>query len=95
MNQELDIIYAAIDEVNASAGPDEQIAKTTETPLLGSASGVDSLAFVNLVVAIEQEVESRLKKTLVLVTEETMTSGEHPFLTVGTLAKHLSHRLKQ
>ena len=95
MNQEIEIIYAAIDEVNATSGPEDQIVKSIETPLLGSAAGLDSLTFVNLIVAIEQEIEQRLKRTMILVTEETMSGGEHPFLTVGSLAKHLNHRLKQ
>jgi acyl carrier protein len=94
MDQELEIVYAAIDEVNATSGGDHLIAKAVDTPLLGSDTGVDSLAFVNLIVAIENEVQSRLKTTVILVDETSMSGDEHPFRTVGSLVAYLRRRLQ-
>jgi len=84
----LSLVYAAIDDVNAQAG-ETVIEKNPEAALLGGDKGVDSLTFVNLVVAIEEQVQSALKKSIVLVDEDSMALQEHPFRTVGTLADYV------
>ncbi len=89
----LDVVYAAIDEVNAQAVDKPQINKSPDTPLFGEASTLDSLAFVNLVVAIEQQIVDRTGRTVVLVDEAAMALEDSPFLTVDTLAAHLERVL--
>jgi acyl carrier protein len=84
----LDLVYAAIDEINAQSGGEEVVPKTPEARLLGGEHGVDSLTFVNLIVALEEQIQNRLGKPVVLVNEESMASQEHPFRTVGTLAQY-------
>jgi acyl carrier protein len=85
----LALVYAAIDEVNAQAADGVSIQKRPEAPLLGSDHGVDSLTFVNLVVAVEEQIHATLKKSVVLVDEDSMALQEHPFQTVGTLANYV------
>jgi D-alanine--poly(phosphoribitol) ligase subunit 2 len=85
----LEFVYAAIDEVNAQSANGTAIVKTPETRLLGSANGVDSLTFVNLVVAIEEQIQDKLGQSVVLVDEDSMALQEHPFRTIGTLAEYV------
>lgn len=85
----LQLVYAAIDEVNAQATDGVVIEKTPDTRLLGGKSGIDSLTFVNLIVALEEQIQNSLGKSVVLVNEGTMLLREHPFRTVGTLASHV------
>ena len=85
----LALVYAGIDEVNAQSAEGVPIAKTQDAPLLGGDKGVDSLTFVNLVVAIEEQIQSSLGKSVVLVDEHSMALQEHPFRTVGTLANYV------
>ncbi len=90
MRQEiLGLVYTAIDEVNAHTTDGVLIEKRPDAPLLGSDKGVDSLTFVNLVVAIEEQIHETLKKSVVLVDEDSMALQEHPFRTVGTLATYV------
>ncbi len=84
-----EIIFAAIDEVNETLPDDEQIAKAPDTPILGTDSGVDSLTIVNLVVAIEQEIQACTGKSVVLIDEETMALESHPFQTVESLVNYI------
>ena len=94
MNEEiLQLVYAAIDEINEQSVDREPIRKAPETRLLGGLQGVDSLTFVNLVVAIEEQIQSNLGKTVVLVDEDSMGLEEHPFRTVGTMADYVNKRL--
>lgn len=83
------LVYAAIDEVNAQSAEGVLVKKALDAPLLGSDKGVDSLTFVNLVVAIEEQIQSVFRKSVVLVDEDSMALQEHPFRTVGTLADYV------
>lgn len=88
-NQGFDIIYAAIDELNGQSAEGETIAKDPTTRLFGADGGIDSLALVNLVVAIENHIEDTTGKTIVLVHEDVMAMENNPFHTVATLADYL------
>lgn len=85
----LGLVYSAIDEVNAQSADGAAIAKTPDARLLGGERGLDSLTFVNLVVAIEEQIQNGLGKSVVLVDEDSMALQEHPFRTVGTLAAYV------
>ena len=83
------IIYAAIDEVNSQSIGALKIQKDLDTQLLAKGSGLDSLAFVNLIVAIEGQLETSLGLSVVLVDEDSMSLQENPFRTVGSLASYV------
>lgn len=85
----LEIVYAALDDADAHSLDGSPVKKSPDAPLLGSDHGVDSLTIVNLVVAIEDQVQIKLGKTVVLVDEDSMALQEHPFRTVGTLAAYV------
>jgi acyl carrier protein len=67
--------------------------KSPEARLLGSDKGVDSLTFVNLVVALEEQIQKKLGKSVVLVDEDKMAMDEHPFRTIGTMAGYVERVL--
>jgi len=89
----LGLVYSAIDEVNAQSSGETPISKTPETRLLGGDQGLDSLTFVNLVVALEEQIQSGLGQSVILVDEDSMALQEHPFRTVGTLAGYVEKLL--
>ena len=85
----LSLVYTAIDEVDPLTTTGKPIERKPDARLLGGESGVDSLTFVNLVVAIEEQVEKKFGKSVVLVDEDNMASEEHPFRTIGTMAEYV------
>lgn len=87
----IDIIWSAIDFVNETASDGNIIRKEFDTPLLGADDGVDSLGFINLVVALEDEIRRQKKMTVVLVSEEALTSEEHPFRSVRSLMEYVDN----
>ena len=89
----LDIVWGAVDQINATANEGELIAKEPDTPLLGSDDGIDSLCFVNLIVALEEQIQQKKNKSVLIVSEETLALEEHPFRTVRTLADYLEKLL--
>jgi D-alanine--poly(phosphoribitol) ligase subunit 2 len=88
----LELVYAAIDEVNSQT-VDGAIEKSPDTSLLGGDQGMDSLTFVNLIVALEEQIHSRTGKSVVLVDENSMSLQEHPFRTVASLADYVGRLL--
>lgn len=91
----LGLVYAAIDDVNAQSADGALLKKMPETPLLTGAKGVDSLTFVNLVVAIEEQIQNATGASVVLVDENSMALQDHPFRTVGTLAAYIEQVLSR
>jgi acyl carrier protein len=85
----LSLVYQAVDSVNASAEQNKQIAKDPSTPLLDSEGGIDSLALVNLVVALEQIVFDATEKSITIADEDVYSSPDSPFRTLGSLAAYL------
>ncbi len=85
----LDVVYDAIDEVNSLREASQQIEKSENVRLYGQAGALDSLALVNLVVALEQGIDDAFGVGVSLVTEETMSPTESPFRTVKQLVDYL------
>ena len=57
--QVLAALYAAVDDVNLQLPPASRLAKSEGTALLGDAADLDSLGFLNLVLAAETQVNAR------------------------------------
>jgi len=92
MSNSLALVYQAVDHVNAQM-PDAKIVKDPSTPLLDSEGGIDSLALVNLVVALEQAVYDETEKSITIADESIYSSPDSPFRTLGSLAQHLDKML--
>lgn len=89
----LDLIYAAIDEINPTLPPDRQIAKSPETQLFGRGSALDSLGLVNLVVATEARL-MEAGATVSLADERAMSQRQSPFRSVATLRDYVATLLE-
>ena len=83
------LVRAAIDDVNNQNDGESKIGMSEETPLAGGDSDIDSLLLVNLFVAIEEKLEDATGKAIVIVTEDALNDGTHPFRTVGSLANYI------
>jgi len=82
-------IYRAVDWINGELPADRQLTKTPETRLLGPQSVVDSLALVNLLIAVEREVEDMFGISLTLANERALSMNESPFRTIQSLADYV------
>ena len=82
-------VFSAIDEINSVRLMDGRLEKTSQTRLIPGAGQLDSLGLVELVVAIEQQIEERFGKTIVLEPSGIRLDSDSPFRDVGTLIDHL------
>jgi acyl carrier protein len=87
----LEIVCAAIDEVNELDEDGPVIGKAEDTALFGADTGVDSLMLVNLFTAIEQQIEDATGQIVVIIDEDALADESHPFQTVGSLAQYIEN----
>lgn len=85
----LNAVYAGIDQLNRQNPDTKPLSKSPDTPLYGSASSLDSLGLINLVVAVEQNVERLLAVPITLVDDRALSQEVSPFTTVSTLVDYI------
>ena len=88
-----DYIYPALDEVLAEKVSDTSIYMKPETVLFGEGSDLDSLGLVTFITIIEQTLQTKLKKNIVLANENVFSRSRSPFRTVSTLTGFIEELL--
>jgi acyl carrier protein len=86
-------IYRAIDEINIQMAPSDRLSKARHTVLFGRERGLDSLGLVNLIVAVESQIEQDFGKSVKL--SEAMFSVENPFTDVASLGAYVTLLLQK
>ena len=83
-------IFTAVDEVNEILPKHRRIDKSIDALLFDESGTLDSLAFVTLIVAIEQKIEDEYAVAINLADGDTLSQKDSPFKTVGKLVDHIS-----
>ena len=94
-NKILEGIYAAIDEVNEQFPEDQNLEKSLETVLLGSSGKLESVNLVNLLVAIEENIEETFDIPISITDERAVSEKNSPFRTVETLCNFMLNLLDE
>jgi acyl carrier protein len=92
MNEPEDIlaaIYRAIDWINGELPLDRKLIKAPETRLVASQSVVDSMQLVNLILAIEREMEDTFGVAVTLANERALSMKASPFRSIQSLADYI------
>ena len=87
------IVFSAINELNQQRSKEDRLEKSLETRLFGGNSKLDSLGLVNLIVAVEQNIEDEFDITITLADDRAMSQKHNPFRTVGSLADYIEKLL--
>ena len=90
----IEIVYSAIDTVTEELADDEKVTKAPNTLLFGKGAELDSMLFVNLIVALEELIAERFEEEIVLAFEEEMYA-ENPRMTVEDLTDYIAQRLEE
>jgi acyl carrier protein len=89
------ILYLSIDEVNQQLLEEQRINKEIDTILIGGNAMVDSMALINLIVAVEEKVSEKFQVNIILVDERAMSEEMSPFKTVGSFINYVSVLLEE
>ena len=93
--QILQLLINAIEEINESQSPDQKIEKSLETILFGKQGALDSLGLVNLIVAVEQQIEEVFDEVLILADERAMSQTKSPFRSIEVFVDYILTRLEE
>ncbi|SRR5579875_453937 len=79
------VVFAAIDRLKEVLPPNAQLDRSRAALLLGDGTSLDSMALVNLLVLIEEEMQNSLGVEIVLAGAEGESIDPAALATVGTL----------
>lgn len=91
----LDIVYGALDELQAQNPALPPIPRQPETRLYGEGGLLDSLSLVSLIVSVTEAVQDRYDADLTLVDEKAFSDKRSPFRSVAALAGYVAERLAE
>lgn len=84
-----EIVLESLKEVFLQGGTPPPATVSAETVLVGTDAVLDSLGVVQLIVEVEQRVESQHGIAVTLANDKAMSARNSPFRTVGVLADHV------
>lgn len=90
-----EIIYLAVDDVNATLPLERKIIKSPDTRLLGKDVLLDSIQLVSFVMSIEEVILDLIGKDITLLTEEAMAREPSPLASLNNLNDYVIERLAQ
>ena len=90
----LDLILGVANELNERLEHKILVDRCADAPLYGQEGVLDSLSLVVFIVAVEQAIEEKLAKRIILANERALSQRHSPFQTIGALAEY-SKRLIQ
>jgi acyl carrier protein len=86
----LDTIYGAVDDINQQVDENMRLEKSPETVLFGRSGKLDSLGLVNLIVAVEQQIQEDFGISVAIADERAFSQKNSPFKTVESLADYVA-----
>lgn len=89
------VIFSAVEEVNDQLPRKQRLEKSIDTILFGKSGKLDSLALVNLIVAVEEKIQEEFGVTVTLADERAMSRTNSPFKSLGTLADYVALLLEE
>jgi len=91
--QVIDVIYRAIREFSVDF--EVEIAPSPDSVLYGPDAVIDSLGLVNLILAVEREVEDEFDQAITIADERALSMSQSPFRTIESLARYVENLLKE
>ena len=88
-------IFNAIDEINENSDSEDELSKSMDTILFGGNSKLDSLGLINLIIAVEQNIEDEFNISITLADEKAMSQDESPFESVASLSNYIELLLNE
>jgi acyl carrier protein len=87
----LDAVFIAVQNTNEALPIDRKIGSSESEPIIGEGAKIDSLGFVTLMVAVEQEVEAAIGSCPSLV--EELSDPSAGVTTLGQLVDYIGVRI--
>ncbi len=86
-------VFSSIETFNEME--DQRLDASSDVPLLGAHSQLDSLALVRFIITVERQVETDLNVAVSLTDERAMSQRNSPYRTIGTLIDYIAATLNE
>ena len=83
-------VFRAVDEINRMLPPESRLDKSHAAQILSKDGKLDSLGFVNLIVAVEENIMEDFGAVISLADEKARSQEKDPFETFQTLIDYIS-----
>ena len=87
-------VFEAMDDINRMRAKNQRLEPSLDAALMGPSSPLDSLALVNLIVAIEERVEEAFGVSISIADERARSQPDSPFASVRTLVGYIDSLLE-
>jgi acyl carrier protein len=91
----IETIFDVLEVLNPQLPSEQRLEKSVDTLLFGKHGRLDSLGLVNLIVAIEEEIEEQFGILITLADEKAMSQKKSPFRTIESLADYIRILLEE
>src|SRR5262249_13161865 len=88
MKRVMSIVYDVIDELNEQFAEENRLEKAPQSALLSNAGLLDSVAFVNLLVLVEEKCQNEFGAPI-LLTDDLGTEDDNSLKTVGSFIDYI------
>ena len=89
------IMISTINTMNENLYEEIQVKDGLDTVLYGNGGKLDSLDLINLIVAVEQNIEDEFDVSVTIADERAMSQKHSPFKTIDTLANYIHQLLEE
>ena len=89
------LIFKALEALNAEREESEKLPISTETPLFGTDSQLDSLSFVSLISDVETSLGIDHGLNVSLANDRALSRPESPYETVATLRDYVMELVRE
>lgn len=90
-NDTKQLLADAIEELNLQLEEDERVEFSEGLRLVGSASEIDSMAFVSFVAIVEDLAHDHIGSEITLLDDKAFSASRSPFATIATLGDYIDN----
>ncbi len=91
----LEVVLEAVEEYNLQVDDDQKVEPSVETVLFGRGGKLDSMGLVNMIVLVEEKINTKFDVNITLADERAVSQEKSPFRSVQSLADYLLILVKE
>lgn len=90
-----EVVFRAVDAMNAELPDDGQVSRNPDAVLYGEEGVLDSLGLVDLAMHLQEGIIDQFDVALMVANDDALASAESPFRTIETLTVYIGELLEK
>lgn len=89
-----EVCHSVIEDINETAAGETQISLEPDAVLFGKGGSLSSLALVNMIIALEEELNDTFDTNITLASESAMSAKRSPFRSLDALMDYATELIE-